>query len=163
VRRYAEDTRVAIGRTRDQIARLLQEWSCEEIGWLDRYKDNQAVLQFVVARLGADRQAHTYRVQFTITVESEESIKKRCTGSRGLAVQRYQAEMARRGAREHRVLYLWLKAAMEAVAEKIVPFEAVFLPYFMGTDGRTVADVLIPNLPRLTSSPANRLLSGGPA
>jgi hypothetical protein len=162
VRRYAEDTKVAIGKTRDQIARLLATWRCEEIGWMDRFNANQVVLQFVIPKIVKGKPV-AYRVQFTISVESEESIRKRCTGSRGLAEQRYQHEMADRGRREHRVLHLWLKAALEAVEEKIVSFEAVFLPFFVGTDGQTVADVIVPNLERLASMPANRLLTGGTA
>ena len=51
-----------------------------------------------------------------------------------------------------------MTAALEAGAEKSVPFEAIFMPFFVGSDGQTVADVIVPQLSRLATMPARRLL-----
>ena len=62
----------------------------------------------------------------------------------------------------HRVLLLWIKAALNAVAAGLLTAEEVFLPHMEGSDGRTVAEVALPRLrDLLTGAPASRLLPQG--
>ncbi len=159
MRRYAEDTRVAIGRTRDQIMELLRRWGAEGAAWFDHWDCDEAELQFKFSRIDpGGKSASAYLARFRIKVEAEADIKRRCTGRRGFAQGRYDKEMADRGRREHRVLYLWLKAAFEAVEEKIIPVEAIFLPFLVAHDGRTVYETAIPLMPKLFAGTAARLL-----
>ena len=53
---------------------------------------------------------------------------------------------------------LWLKAALNAVEAKLVDPAAIFLPFLVGTDGRTFADVALPKLPKLMNGSAGLLL-----
>lgn len=162
MRRYAQDTEVAISRSREHIGRLLQEWSCERIGWMDDFAQGRVLLQFVIPRLAPDgKEAVAYPVQFGITLIEEATIRRHATGARGLSEVRYRDLMEKRGRREHRVLHLWIKAAFEAVKEGIVPFEAIFLPFFVRDDGATVAESVLPHLPKIMGMPAAKLLTSG--
>lgn len=62
------------------------------------------------------------------------------------------------GQSEHRILLLWLKAAFNAIEAGIMTAEALFLPFLEGKDGRTVAEVAIPQMANLLSGGAGRLL-----
>lgn len=64
----------------------------------------------------------------------------------------------RAGRHEHRVLLLWLKAALNAVEAGLVDPASIFLSFLVGRDGRTVADVALPKLPSLIGGPAGLLL-----
>jgi hypothetical protein len=129
---------------------------------MDDFRKGVVTLQFIVPRLiPGTKEAVAYPVQFTIQLEPEAAIRNRCNGARGFSEARFADAMMNRGRREHRVLLLWLKAALEAVAEKLVSFEALFLPFMVGTDGKTVADVAVPHLPRLVTGGAGRLLTVG--
>lgn len=161
MRRYAQDTDVGIGRSRDQINKLLREWSCESIAWIDDFKGGNVTLQFVVPRKPSGSEIPvTYPVQFTIKLPDDAALKKSALDGRTycFSQRKFEKLQSERGRREHRVLLLWLKAALEAVAEKLVDFEALFLPFMVGTDGRTVADVFVPNLPRLSGGTVRGLL-----
>jgi hypothetical protein len=160
MRRYAEDTEVAISRSREQIGEILRRWKCEGIGWYDDFAKDRVILQFIVPRLVGDR-AVAYKVQFSIGLPLEAEITKHATGARGFSDVRYADLMAKRGRREHRVLHLWIKAALEAVEDGIVPFEAIFLPFFLRDDGQTVAEAVLPQLPKLMGAPAARMLTSG--
>ena len=162
MRRFAQDTTVAISKSRQDIQDLLLRWSCQDLGWLDRFDMGIVLLQFVIPRKTPGKnEAILYRAQFSITLETEAKIRLRCTGARGLAEGRFRDAMNRRGRREHRVLYLWLKAALEAVTEGIIPFEAIFLPFFVREDGRTVHEVALPFLPKMMAGSIARMLTAG--
>jgi hypothetical protein len=162
VRRYAQDTEVAISRSREQITQLLCEWSCEQIGWLDDFAKDRVLLQFVVPRIvPGTKDAIAFRAQFSIKLEPDAKLRLKATGARGFSDVRYADLMNRRGRREHRVLFLWIKAALEAVTEGIVPFEALFLPFLVREDGITVADAVMPMLHKALGAPAAKMLTAG--
>lgn len=56
------------------------------------------------------------------------------------------------------MLLNWLKAALNAVDAGLVEVEAIFLPWLVGTDGRTLREVAIPRLPALLKGSAVGLL-----
>ena len=162
MRRYAQDTEVAIERSRDQITKLLREWNTEGIGWLDDFAHDRVLLQFVIPRLVPGKtEAVAYKAQFAIQLEPDADIRKAATGARGFSDVRYQDLLNRRGRRQHRVLFIWIKAALEAVTEGVVPFEAIFLPFFVREDGTTVADAALPHLAKMLGAPINRMLTDG--
>lgn len=164
MRRYAQDTEVAISRSREQIGEILRRWKCEGIGWYDDFAKDRVILQFIVPRLVGDtKQAVAYKVQFAVRLTPEADLKREATGARGFSDVRFADLISKRGRREHRVLHLWIKAALEAVEDGIVPFEAVFLPFFMRDDGQTVAEAVLPQLPKLMGAPPARMLSAGGA
>lgn len=160
MRAYAEDTAVPVGKSRSEIDKLLREWGCDGIQWTDELSSDRVMLRFVFARL-VDGEAHRFMARFGLTLESEKKIRQRCT-YRGykLAEAKYRQAMDRRGAKEHRLLLLWLKAAFHAVQAGLVTPEVLFLPFLEGKDGQTVAEVAVPQLGTLLKGSAGRLLLG---
>jgi hypothetical protein len=162
MRRFAQDTEVNVQRSREQIGYLLSEWSCEQTGWLDDHKGSRVVLQFVIPRLiPGTSNAVAYRVQFAVDLPKDSELEKAATSSRGVAEGKLAQLRERRGRREHRVLYLWIKAALEAVTEGIVPFEAIFMPFFVRDDGATIYEAAAPTMHKLLAVPVSRMLTAG--
>jgi hypothetical protein len=159
MRRFAQDTSVAIARSREQIDKLLREWKCEGVAWMDHWCEDSVELQFKLLRLGPDgKNPVVYVARFRMHLEPETEIRNRCRGTRGFQDAKFREAMERRGRREHRLLFLWLKAALEVVEEGIITPEALFMPFFVCKDGRTVYEASVENMPKLISQPAHRLL-----
>lgn len=155
MRKYAERTQVAISRTREEIARLLTQWGCSGLQWTDDFKLGRAMLQFTWEHEGA-----SYLARFVIMVPSEEELRtqaKHATTGKFLPARFAQLQRDS-GRREHRVLFNWIKAALNAVSEGIIEAERIFLPFLVGKDGRTVADVALPNMKKLLGHSAQALL-----
>lgn len=159
MRRFAQDTSVPISRSREQIDELLRAWKCEGVAWIDHWAEDKVEMQFRMLRLDQrTNQATVYVARFVFAIESQEKIRQRCMGSRGLKQAQFDQEMSRRGRREHRVLLLMLKGALEAVEEGIIPPEALFLAFMVCSDGRTVYEAAIDQLPQLVGRPAAKAL-----
>jgi len=160
VRTFAQDTSVSVGRSRGEIDDLLRAWGCTGVMWADEYDIGRMSLQFRWPHDGV-----TYMARFTVTLESREKIKKEVDAMRGswkaeLTQKRIDERLAARGRQEMRILLLWLKAALNAVEAGIVKAEEIFLPFLVGADGRTVAEIAIPRMRDLLTNDAGRLLPG---
>jgi hypothetical protein len=155
MRRYAENTQVPISRSRAEIDDILRNWGADAIQWSDDFKHNQVLLRFLWT--WEERQ---YVARFTIALPTAEELGKDAIDNRSGRVSpgKLQVLMAGRGKQEHRILALWLKAAFNAVDAGIVSAEALFLAFFEGHDGQTVAEVALPRLPDLLAGSAMRLL-----
>lgn len=156
--RYAQTTTVPIERSRQEINRIIQRWGAKGIGWLDDWEHNRVILQFRFAH-DAGGIPVLFNAQFTLQLDREQEIRERCMGVRGLRQAQFEKEMANRGKREHRVLLLWLKGCFEAVEEGLVDPAVLFMPFYVGARGETVADVLMPALGKVNGD-AGRLLTG---
>ncbi len=162
-RRFAETTNVPIARSRGEIEKLLREWNCDRIQWSDDFRSGVVTLRFVWSRERTPDEAHglEFVARITVALESEDSIRERCKGRWGdVLAGKVKDANARRGKREHRLLLLWLKAALNAVDAGIVSPEAMFLPFLEGRDGVTVAEAALPRLEKLLVHPAHKLLLG---
>lgn len=155
MRKYAEKTAVAISRSREDIARLLTDWGCSGLQWTDDFKAGRAMLQFTWSHRDVD-----YLARFVITVPSENRLRQEAVhATTGRFLPAKFAVLQRdAGRREHRVLFNWIRAAMNAIDEGIIEAERIFLPFLVGSDGRTVADVAIPNMRKLIGQSAQMLL-----
>jgi hypothetical protein len=158
MRIFAEDTSVPISRTRVAIDDLLRDWGCVKLSWADEYDERRAQLQFVWNHEGSQ-----YLARFTLALPKVAEVKKELkAASRNRwrdPSDRQVADAVAQGERSaYRVLLLWLKGALNAVQAGIVTAEAVFLPWLVGTDGRTVADVMVPRMQELLRGSAERLL-----
>lgn len=149
--RYAEGTAVPVARSRGEIDRLLRDWKAEAISWTDEFAQDRATLRFVWAK---DGQRYLARIALALPTAKELRSSTRTD-------LQFQKAMAARGKTEHRILLLWIKAALNAVELGIVSAEAIFLPFFEDAHGRTVAEVAVPNLARLLTGGAARLLGTG--
>ena len=163
---FAKDTSVPVARTRGEIDTLLRAWGCDGIAWADDYRARAVTLRFLWTRSEGEQ----YSARLTLRFPSPAEVKARHAAevqnrSRYVApladteADRRADQAARAG---HRVLLLWIKAALNAVAAGLLTAEEVFLPHMEGSDGRTVAEVALPRLrDLLTGAPASRLLPQG--
>lgn len=176
VRRFAEDTKVPIAKTRGQIVELLMAWKCSGISWADDFDAGRAVLGFAWKRKeqvpdklhGVTHEA-IYRVRFTVQIPTQKdieaaSIKAYPDGVRAARLSRQafvRRELENAGRREHRLLLLKIKADLNAAAAGLAKAEEIFFPWMVGADGRTVAEALLPRMHMLLTNPAANLLGDG--
>jgi hypothetical protein len=158
MRRYAQDTSVAVSKSRSEIDTLLRQWGANALQWSDDFTNGKVTLRFVWRYEEAD-----YLARFVLELPSEEQIKAQSIDrrSRRYSQNKFNQLVSGRGRSEHRILLLWLKAALNAVDSGIVSAETLFLPWLEGKDGRTVAEVAVPHLERLMSGSAMKLLGAG--
>jgi hypothetical protein len=155
VRRFAEDTSVSVGRSRGEIDDLLRSWGCTALQWGDHFEEGRARLEFTWKRDGC-----TYLARFEVKLPDDKTLRGRARHATNgdFLPSKYEKLKANAGRQEHRVLLLWLKAAFNAVEAGLVDPATIFLPFLVGADGRTVADVALPRMRELLTGTADRLL-----
>ena len=160
-RNFAQDTQVSVSCSRAEIDVLLRKWGCAAIAWSDNYAMGWAQLSFAWKREG-----DLYLAKFRIKIPDEKALREKAAKlarephRRRTTEQFYEQFRQGLGKVEHRLLLLWIKAALNAVEAGIVPAEAIFLPFLVGQDGRTVGEVALPRLPNLLRGAADSLLLG---
>lgn len=154
-KKFAEDTTVSIAKSRGEIDDLLRRWDCDGIRWTDMFKKNQTILEFSWA--GGDR---VYLARFVVDLPTDEILRGRSgnAASGKFMASKYRRAKELAGRQEHRVLCLFLKGAFNAIENELIAAEVIFLPFFVGPDGRTVAEVALPRLPELLASGSETLL-----
>jgi hypothetical protein len=158
MRRYAEDTAVPISRSRGEIDSLLRAWGAQGIQWSDDFEHDRVMLRFVWPR-GDQRFMARFVVRLPGRAELEpEAIDQR---TRRVSPGKLERLLLERGKREHRVLALWLKAALNAVDCGLVEAETIFLPFLEDRNGKTVAELALPRLGILLEGSAMKLLGEG--
>jgi hypothetical protein len=154
MRRFAEDTSVPISRSRGEIDQLLRAWGAQGIQWTDDFEHDRVMLRFVWPR----GEQH-FMARFAISLQGREELKEEAKGVYGTVREAYLEKlMQSRGKREHRVLLLWLKAALNAVDSGLIDAETIFLPFLEDRNGKTIAEIALPRLGVLLEGSANRLL-----
>ncbi len=163
--RFAEGTSVSMGKSRGEIDDLLRAWGCNGVSWLDDYEAGAVQLQFRWVRDDAAGARLTYLARFTLKLPTDDDLRSRAIDGRTKRFSQNKLDQLRKanGQTEHRILLLWLKAAFNAVDAGIVEAAVLFLPFLVGQDGQTVADVAVPKLAKLLRGSAMQLLSGPPA
>ena len=134
-RRYAEDSKVPIARTRASIEELLERWGADRIAWLVDRKAGRCEIQFAWTS-----EAGGYQARFGIDLDLEGG-----SDARG----------------RFRTLFYWLRAAFDAIDAGVISAEELFLPWLCGSDGVTVGEALLPRLKALETGSAARLLQIG--
>lgn len=136
---------VPIERSRMKIEKLLRQWGCRQIGWLEDTSGDVSIYEIQFSLLGEQGERLTAR--FHIELPREEGLTDR------------QQERRDRG--RFRTLFLWLEGALRAVEAGIVPSEAIFLAWLAGPDGVTVWEAVRPNLKQLAHGGTRMLLGAG--
>lgn len=155
MRKYAEDTAVPASKSRGEIDQLLRAWGATGIQWSDDFQTDRVTLRFIWPR-GEQRFVARFGLQLPGRAQLEPEALDGRTGR--VSEKKLAALLEGRGRREHRTLLLWLKAALNAVDMGLVSAEALFLPFLEGNDGRTFAEAAVPQLGRLLTGAAERLL-----
>lgn len=159
MRHYAEDTSVPIARSRGEIDKLLRIWGAEGVQWSDDFAKDKITLRFIWVRPSGGK----YVARFELKLPTRRSLQDHAIDARSGRVNENKVAklLDARGKQEHRVLLLWLKAALNAVQLGLVDPMVLFLPFFEDKFGQTVAEVALPRLPELTAGRAERLLEAG--
>lgn len=157
MRRYAQDTPVPISRSRGEIDSLLRSWGADGVQWTDEWTVGKITLRFIWPKDGVK-----YQARFVLQLPTDEQVRtdpalRNRWGE--VAAGKLDKALAARGKSEHRLLLLWLKAAFNAVDAGLVSAEVLFLPFLEGSDGQTVAERALPNLPHLLIGSADKLLT----
>lgn len=157
-RKFAEETKVSPEKSRSAINHILKQWGVRGIQWSEMFGDeNKVVLQFLWSPDGLDQH---YMARMELTLPSDEELMEEARHKRTGEVLESKLERLKdqAGWREHRVLHIFLKGAFEAIDNGIISADKLFLPWLVGRDGRTVAEVVGPRLPALMNDTAAALL-----
>lgn len=153
--RYASTTSVGVAKSRGEIDALLRQWGCDGIRWTDQHKIGLVQVEFTW-----EHDDTPYLARFSIQLPDDAELRKRSqhASQHYFLESKYQKLCADNGKVEHRILLLFLKAAFNAVEEGIIDAQTLFLPYLVGADGRTVAEVALPRLSKMLEGGAASLL-----
>lgn len=124
-------------QARGEITKLLRRFGCEQIGFMDDYEQHTVVLAFrhrgraMQLRASAQGWAALYLREHPY---SHRMRRTRHDHERG-ALQQGQIAV-------NSILRDWVKGQLMAIETGILSFEAVFSPFMLLPDGRTVIDRL---------------------
>lgn len=145
--RYAKDTEVSADRSRALIERELARYGATsfQYGWEDSGDQ-------VVAAVGF--RMHDRMIRFVLPMPSQSDPEFTHTPSRGTRRSETQAHAAWEKATRQRwrALHLVVKAKLEAVESEISTFEEEFLSHIVLPNGKTVAQMALPEIERAYSS-----------
>ena len=158
-RKYAQDTTVAVTKSRGQIENLLDDFGATDWAWACSRREAKATLQFIWEDSSIEPPAR-YMARFSIPLPSEEKLRVEAHHERTgkFLESKYEKLRTAAGQREHRALYLWLKACLVGIEEGIITPEEVFLPFLVTPRGTTVAEEARKNLPNAVSNVAGLLV-----
>jgi hypothetical protein len=119
---------------RDEVTKILRRFGCESVGFMDDFEKHEVLLAFthrgrpVQLRASARGWAQMYLREFP------------WNRRRGAQID-YEQKALRQGlVAVNSILRDWIKGQVTAVECGILSFEAVFLPYMLGHDGRPLIE-----------------------
>lgn len=157
--RYAKQTAVPIAKSRQEIDQTLRRWGAKQVQWSDDYDGGRAMLRFFW-----EYEEQAFAARFTIAFLDDTALRDECVDGRtgGFSQTKYDKALKRIGMVEHRELALLIKAIFVAVDAGIISAEEIFLPFLEDDSGSTVAQIVLPQLAKMTSGlKAGKLLTSG--
>lgn len=145
-RRYAEDTKVPVPRSREEFERLLERYGADQfvVGW-----------DALVWQVGFRHAGRLYRLRVARPNPADPAYQfsERRTPSGFVTRQRRTAEQVasvidQEERRIWRVLVLVVKAKLEVIDLGLESFETAFMPYALLPDGSTMAEWAEPQIQR---------------
>lgn len=134
--KYAQQTDVPAGRSRDQIERVLVKYGASRFmyGWEEGY----ACVAF---------EMHGHHIKFLLPMPSPTQAGILMTPTGRKRTQKQVNEAYEQACRQRwRALHLVIKAKLEAIESGIRTFEQEFLDAIVTEDGSTVGDRVIPEV-----------------
>lgn len=121
---------------REEITKLLRRFGCDSIGFMDDFEKRELLLVFrhrgrsMQLRASAKGWAALYLKEhpysYRIRGRSEQEHRERALAQGQVAI--------------NSILRDWVKGQVMAIETGILSFDAVFLPFMLTHDGRTVSD-----------------------
>jgi hypothetical protein len=154
-RKYAAETTVSVAKSRGEIDKLLQEWGATGVQWTDEWDTGTITLRFQWPH-----KANLFRARMSLSTPPEDELRlEACNKNTGVfSFAKMKKLQAARGKQEHRLLFILIKATLNAVDAGVITDVEAFLPYLEGNDGRTVGEVGSERLPMLMKNNAGALL-----
>lgn len=120
---------------RDEITKLLRRFGCESVGFMDDFDNHEILLAF--KHRGRSMQLRASAKGWAAMYLKENPWTHRRRGTR----QDYEKAALRQGLiAVNSILRDWVKGQVMAVECGILSFEAVFMPYMLTNDGRTLIE-----------------------
>ena len=118
---------------RDETTRLLRSMGCESVGFMDDFASSEVLLAF--KHRGRDVQLRASAKGWAAMYLRVRPYSSRTRGTR----HDYEQKALRQGLiAVNSILRDWVKGQVTAVECGMLSFEAVFLPYMLTNDGRSV-------------------------
>lgn len=118
---------------RDEITKLLRRFGCESVGFMDDFDDNSVLLAFKHKGRPIQLRASAKGWAALFLKDRPWSSRKRKRRAE------YEDDALRQGiVSVNSILRDWVKGQIVAVECGMMPLDAVFMPYFVGRDGRSL-------------------------
>ena len=137
MRSYAQGTEVPVGRSRDEIERILERFGATEQGWL---RDDEKGITTIAFRRA--RRMYKFSIRIPALSEFMATPKQRYERTPIQAKAAQDAETRRR----FRSLANYIKALLDAVDTGIIELEEALLPYLLLGGSKTLYEEIKPQL-----------------
>lgn len=123
------------GAARDEITKLLRRFGCESVGFMDDFDNHEILLAF-------KHRSRSMQLRASAKGWAALYLKENpWTGRRRGTRKDYEQAALRQGLiAVNSILRDWVKGQVMAVECGILSFEAVFMPYMLTNDGRTLIE-----------------------
>jgi hypothetical protein len=130
-------------KAREETKKLLRRFGCEEIGISDNYERHEILLYF---------RHHGREIRLTVPAKGWAQMylkaKPWTYRHRSQRVEYEQAALRQGQIAANSMLRDWIKGQLTAIESGMLQFEAVFMPYMLTADGRTVMEHAAELLPK---------------
>lgn len=139
---YAATTTVRVEKSKTDIEKVLTKYGASQFvtGW-DKNR-RQSFVQF-------DMLNRRIRIMVPMPLPDDHSSTE---GGRHRTTNQINAAMEQEEKRRWRCLLLIVKAKLEAVASNVAAFEEEFMPYIVTVSGRTIGEMIMPQLDRVAAA-----------
>ena len=158
MRRYAENTKVGVAKSRSEIGKLLQEWGARRVLWEDDFSGpSQHILRFVWSY-----KKHELTARFSLKMDRERIEEESKHSRSGKILQtKLDKNLGKWSKEAHRTLLIMLKGIFNAIALGIIKPESIFITFTEDASGNVLGDVLADRLIKLQKPTARNLLTAG--
>lgn len=140
-------------RAREEITKILRRFGCQSVGFMDDFEKHEVLLAFT--HRGRPIQLRASAKGWAAMYLRENPWSRR----RGLNRAEYEHTVVRRGlVAVNSILRDWVKGQVTAVECGILSFDAVFMPFMLLRDGRTLMENA--ELKKLLPAPMTETLNG---
>lgn len=146
MRRYASQTSVSVERSRAEIESLLRKHGAA--GFAYAWQESSARIEFLMEN-------RHLRFELALPPQTDPAFARTPGGRRMRRPEDRERAWEQACRASWRALLLIIKAKLEAIAIGVSVFEQEFLAFIVTKDGRTVADIVVP---QLTAQASSRLM-----